>query len=74
MALGPGSVGTTGGELKTVYLGFSESDERGSAGLYSALKEDVSKCGVSWQEVFNKVTSIVTDRESANTACQEQQW
>jgi len=50
---------TTGGELKTVYLGFSESDERGSAGLYSA--------GVSWQDVFNKATSIVTDGESANT-------
>jgi len=26
---------TTEGELKTVYLGFSESDERGSAGLYT---------------------------------------
>jgi len=45
---------TTEGELKTVYLGFSESDERWSAGLYSALKEAVSKCGVSSQKVLIK--------------------
>ena len=38
---------TTGGDLKTVYLGFSESNERGSAGLYSA--------GVSWQDVFSLI-------------------
>ena len=44
------------------HLGFSQSDERGSAGLYSALKAAVSKYGVSWQKVFNKVTSIVMHR------------
>ena len=47
---------TTSGEPKTVYLGFSQSEEKGSSGLFGAVKEVVSKCGVPWEVVFCKVT------------------
>ena len=46
---------TTSGEPKTVYLGFSQSEDKGS-GLFGAVKEVVSKCGVPWEVVFCKVT------------------
>ena len=64
---------TTSGEPKTVYLGFSQSEEKGS-GLFGAVKEVVSKCGVPWEVVFCKVTSIVTDGESANTGHRHSLW
>jgi len=65
---------TTSGEPKTVYLGFSQSEETGSSGLFGAVKEAVSKCGVPWEDVFCKVTSIVTDGESANTGHRHSLW
>ena len=45
---------TMDGELKTVYLSLSESEERGSEGLFRALKEATEKCGRKWEIFFPK--------------------
>lgn len=52
------------GDMKTVYLGLSESEERGSDGLFIALKEASSKSGLKWKDIFGHTTSIVPDGAS----------
>jgi len=59
---------------KLFYFGFSQSEEKGSSGLFGAVKEAVSKCGVPWEVVFCKVTSIVAGGESANTGHRHSLW
>ena len=65
---------TITGELKTVYLGLSESEDRGSDGLFRALKEASEKCGLKWESIFAKTTSIVTDGASENTGQHHSLW
>ncbi len=65
---------TTTGEAKTVYIGFSESEEAGSLGQFHAMQEAAEKSGMSWTALFAKTTSIVTDGESANTGQHHSLW
>jgi len=62
------------GETKTYYLGFSESDSRGAKGLYHAVQEGASLSGISWDELFSKTSSVVTDGENTNTGAQNSLW
>lgn len=65
---------TMNGELKTVYVGLSESQTRGSEGLFCALKESTEKCGVKWESILCKTSSIVTDGASENTGQHNSLW
>jgi hypothetical protein len=65
---------STSGDPKTVYLGFSESEERGNVGLHCALQAGASKCGIPWTTLFAKTTSIVTDGASENTGEYHSLW
>ena len=62
------------GDIKTEYLGFSESEERGSLGQHEALQSAVAKSGVPWSDMFGRTSSIVTDGESANTGSNFSLW
>jgi len=65
---------TTNGDEKTVYLGFSESEERGSKALYRALQTAAAMCGVPWNTLFSLTSSIVTDGASENTGTHHSLW
>jgi hypothetical protein len=62
------------GDEKTVYLGFCESHEVGSLGLWHAAQEAAEKSGKSWAGIFGKSTSIVTDGEASNTGTHHSLW
>ena len=65
---------TIEGESRSVYLGFQESDERGSVGLHKALQQGAAKCGMTWTNLFALTTSIVTDGASENTGVHHSLW
>jgi hypothetical protein len=61
-------------ETETAYIGFSKSEEQGSTGLFHAMKQAVQKCGASWEDIYSRTTSIVTDGESSNTGQHHSLW
>jgi hypothetical protein len=65
---------TRSGETKTLYLGFSESEERGSVGLYHAVQVAAEKSGISWNALFRLSSSIVTGGASENTGEHQSLW
>jgi len=65
---------TMNGELQTAYRGLSESEDTGSNGLFRALQEATEKCGLKWDSIFVKTTSIVTDGASENTGQHHSLW
>jgi len=55
-------------------LGLLESEERGSDGLFCALKEATEKCGFKWKSIFSKTSLTVTDGASENTGQHHSLW
>jgi len=62
---------TSDGVCENVFLGFAEPDDRGARWYTGAIKSAASLT-VDWEELFPKVTSIVTDGASIND--REKKW
>jgi hypothetical protein len=64
---------TADGLCENVFLGFAEPKSRGAAGYCSAIIEATSFT-VSWDDLFPKITSIVTDGASINVGERSGLW
>ena len=64
---------TSEGEQEDLFLGFSESTERKTKGYVSAVKEAVSFT-ITWKDLFDNITCIVTDGESLNIGEHNSLW
>ena len=54
------------------FLGFGESEERGAKGYLAAIMEACSP--LSWDDLFRKTSSFVTDGENMNTGARNGLW
>ena len=64
---------TADGDTENVFLGFAEPETRGATGYTDAIKKATSFI-VNWDEIFPKVTSIVTDGASINVGEKNGMW
>lgn len=61
------------GKNKLLFLGFEETEGRGSEAHVTALRKSVERV-MPWKELFPRVTSIVTDGENMNTGEHKGIW
>jgi len=61
------------GDEDTLFLGFAEPHDRGTRGYVAAVKEACEKV-MKWDQLLNKLSSIVTDGESMNTGVRQSLW
>ena len=64
---------TSDGDCENVFLGLAEPDERGASGYTGAIMS-VASIIVDCEELFPKVTSIVTDGASINVGEKNGMW
>ena len=66
-------INTSEGEQEDLFLGFSGSTERKTKRYVSAVKEAVSFT-ITWKDLFDNITCIVTDGESLNFGEHNSLW
>lgn len=60
--------------VSTVFLGFAVPKNGGNAeSYYEAVKNSVTPV-LPWNELFEKITSVVTDGENLNSGCDKGLW
>ena len=64
---------TSDGDCENVFLGLAEPHERGATGYTGAINSAVLFI-MNWEELFPKVTSIVTDGASINGGKKNGTW
>ena len=54
------------------FLGFGESEDRGTKGYLAAIKQACEP--LSWDDVFSGTSSLVTDDQNMNTGAKNGLW